>query len=145
MVERSIDLLNWEGIIEVAGAGNSQQRLDYVAFDNSPMNGTSYYRLRQTDADGSSELSTVVAITRSVTLEARIYPMPFQERIVIETLNEQLVSVDLFNVAGQRITVPMDWGAERVTLDTVTLPVGTYVIHVQTEKGTSTTAIVKGE
>lgn len=145
MVERSMDMVSWEGIIEVAGAGNSQQRMDYVAFDSSPLLGTFYYRLRQTDTDGSSKLSTVVAITRSVTLEARIFPMPFQERIVIEILNEQLLSVDLYNVAGQRITVPMDWGAERVTLDTYALPIGSYVIHVKTENGASTTAIVKGQ
>ncbi|MCB0771292.1 MAG: T9SS type A sorting domain-containing protein [Flavobacteriales bacterium] len=144
-VERSGDLERWEDVVEVAGAGNSKQRLDYAAHDHSPLNGTSYYRLRQTDTDGSSELSAAVAITRTSTIEAYIYPMPFQDRVVVETPNEQLLSVDLFNMAGQRLKVPMEGSSDRTTLDTYTLPSGSYVIHVLTEKGALTSTIVKGQ
>lgn len=144
-VERSSDLESWDALGEIAGAGNSQQRLDYAAYDRSPLNGTSYYRLRQTDTDGRNELSAVVAVTRSSKVEAHIYPMPFQDRIVVETPNEQLLSVDLYNMAGQRLTVPMDSNSDRTTLDTFTLPSGSYVIHVLTENGALTSTIVKGQ
>lgn len=61
-VERSADLVNFESIARVVGAGNSFQNIDYEAFDPNPLFGTSYYRLRQVDMDGSSTLSDVESV-----------------------------------------------------------------------------------
>lgn len=61
-VERSTDLINFEPIARVAGAGNSFQTLDYEAFDSDPHMGTSYYRLRQVDGDGSESWSEVESV-----------------------------------------------------------------------------------
>ena len=46
-VERSVDGINFTPISKVNGAGNSSERLNYSTFDNTPLNGTSYYRLKQ--------------------------------------------------------------------------------------------------
>ncbi|HMQ74936.1 MAG TPA: hypothetical protein PKE21_11705 [Flavobacteriales bacterium] len=61
-VERSADNHTFGAVIEVDGAGDSQQQLDYSAYDNAPLPGLSYYRLRQTDHDGSSTVSASVAV-----------------------------------------------------------------------------------
>ncbi len=61
-VERSADLVNFEPIARVAGAGNSFQNIDYEAFDPNPLFGTSYYRLRQVDMDGLSTSSDVESV-----------------------------------------------------------------------------------
>jgi len=61
-VERSADAEHFEEVLRESGAGNSQQVLHYAATDHAPLAGHSYYRLRQTDYDGSSALSATVPV-----------------------------------------------------------------------------------
>jgi hypothetical protein len=61
-VERSADAAHFQPVLELAAAGNSQQELHYAASDVRPLTGLSYYRLRQTDLDGSSSLSSTVPV-----------------------------------------------------------------------------------
>ncbi|MBK8949207.1 MAG: hypothetical protein IPM68_10250 [Flavobacteriales bacterium] len=61
-VERSADNTAFSAVVEVDGAGDSQQQLDYTAYDPAPLPGLSYYRLRQTDHDGTSTVSGAVAV-----------------------------------------------------------------------------------
>ncbi|MFZ1330776.1 MAG: T9SS type A sorting domain-containing protein, partial [Flavobacteriales bacterium] len=68
-VERSADGEHFMDIHEEMGAGNSQQVLNYLTFDREPLTGLSYYRLRQTDFDGTSELSSIVTVYRGIGTE----------------------------------------------------------------------------
>ncbi|MEO8588957.1 MAG: hypothetical protein ABI432_06300 [Flavobacteriales bacterium] len=61
-VERSTDRMEFKPVGRVDAAGNSQQARDYRFTDTAPVNGTSYYRLRETDLDGTETLSDVVAV-----------------------------------------------------------------------------------
>ncbi len=54
-VERSSDGRKWNSIFRVNAAGNSTQVNNYKAFDNTPLNGINYYRLKQFDGDGKFE------------------------------------------------------------------------------------------
>jgi hypothetical protein len=67
LVERSEDGQYWEGLTKVEGAGNSTSVIDYTYYDNHPLEGVSYYRLKQTDFDGNFEYSDIVSIKREVT------------------------------------------------------------------------------
>ena len=51
-VERSLDLIFFETVVTVPGAGNSNVELSYSSIDETPYSGTSYYRLKQTDYNG---------------------------------------------------------------------------------------------
>ncbi len=61
-VERSADGLLFDPILTVPGAGHSDLPLSYTDLDRSPLLGVSYYRLRQTDHDGTSAVSPVVSV-----------------------------------------------------------------------------------
>lgn len=61
-LQRSEDLVTWRTVGSLAGAGASQQRIDYQLEDQEALVGTAYYRLRQVDNDGSSTLSNVIAV-----------------------------------------------------------------------------------
>ncbi|MFZ1694578.1 MAG: T9SS type A sorting domain-containing protein [Flavobacteriales bacterium] len=61
-IERSRDGISFEAIGTLPGAGNSVAPRDYEWPDRTPYTGLSYYRLRQTDYDGSSSLSQVVPV-----------------------------------------------------------------------------------
>ena len=61
-VERSADALNFEKIIVVKGGGNSSSLLKYKTADLNPLQGISYYRLKQTDYDGKFAYSQIVSV-----------------------------------------------------------------------------------
>jgi hypothetical protein len=63
-VERSADGSHFIPVLRIPGAGNSITTLDYTSVDDGPLPDLSYYRLRQTDLDGTSAISQVVAVQR---------------------------------------------------------------------------------
>ncbi|MCC6540931.1 MAG: T9SS type A sorting domain-containing protein [Flavobacteriales bacterium] len=61
-VERSRDGIVFEEVLNVPGAMNSNTLITYSELDRAPYPGLSYYRLRQTDTDGTSTYSNMVAV-----------------------------------------------------------------------------------
>ena len=61
-VERSTTGENFNEIGEVAGAGYSRVAIDYDFTDDSPTEGTNFYRIRQNDTDGSISYSSILLI-----------------------------------------------------------------------------------
>jgi hypothetical protein len=61
-IERSADAQNWEEIITTNSAGNSNQILEYFETDYEPLEGVSYYRLKQTDFNGLFEYFNIVPV-----------------------------------------------------------------------------------
>ncbi|OFX52636.1 MAG: hypothetical protein A2046_02080 [Bacteroidetes bacterium GWA2_30_7] len=61
-VERSDNAETFNGMFNIQGAGFSNSLRNYSAIDNYPLMGISYYRLRQTDFDGSFSFSNIEAI-----------------------------------------------------------------------------------
>ncbi|PKP45821.1 MAG: hypothetical protein CVT95_08060 [Bacteroidetes bacterium HGW-Bacteroidetes-12] len=80
-VERSTDAQNWEEIIITQGAGNSNQLLTYIETDFKPLDGISYYRLKQTDFDGQFEYFNIVPVRfeKDAPLEFTLFPNPIQK------------------------------------------------------------------
>jgi hypothetical protein len=61
-LERSVDGKVWEEILITAGAGNSNNVLEYFETDYKPLRGISYYRLKQTDFNGEFSYSNIVPV-----------------------------------------------------------------------------------
>jgi hypothetical protein len=80
LIQRSKDGVSFENIGQVdsrAPNGTSLAPLDYVSFDEAPYQGISYYRLRQTDMDGSFIYSEVVPVDLGNTdLSLLVFPNP---------------------------------------------------------------------
>jgi hypothetical protein len=76
-IERSADGINFEPILTVDGAGNSSTILYYNSIDDSPIQGLSYYRLKQTDYDGQYSYSNIVAVEFNFdAIDFSIFPNP---------------------------------------------------------------------
>ncbi len=77
-VERSGDALHFEMLGRIRGAGNSTQRRKYEYLDAAPLLGSNYYRLWQTDYDGTSTLLNLayVEVAPYDVEPFRIYPNP---------------------------------------------------------------------
>ena len=83
-IERSTDGLSYSALLSTPGAGTSQTAIDYKAHDAEPVVGVSYYRLRQTDFDGSSAVSDAVAVHRRTASNAVHAFMQADGTVVLE-------------------------------------------------------------
>ncbi len=76
-VQRSTDGENFTTIEQVEGAGTSTTPNSYKAYDPNPKVGVSYYRLKQVDFDGESEVSEPVAVRHAGDKDSlKVYPNP---------------------------------------------------------------------
>lgn len=116
-VERSADGLNFNSISKINGAGNSTEVLSYSLVDETPLDGISYYRLKQTDYDGETSYSNIeaVAFNKRNNFVFKVYPNPFSYETTFHT-NESLKNASLIvynsyrtvrqinNISGQKFT-----------------------------------------
>jgi hypothetical protein len=61
-IEKSRDAQVWSAIGTVPGSGNSSQMISYSFSDDEGSADVAYYRLRQTDINGSSTVGNVIAV-----------------------------------------------------------------------------------
>ena len=107
-VERSTNGIDWIEILQVEGAGNSSQRIDYTEFDTQPLNfGTSYYRLKQTDFNGDFTRSPTVSLNRDEVENLTVYPNPARksDQIVIYVPDNEKnpVALNIYSMDGKII------------------------------------------
>ncbi|MBL7963494.1 MAG: T9SS type A sorting domain-containing protein [Flavobacteriales bacterium] len=134
-VERSLDLDTWNPVVQVVGAGNSQEQLSYWAMDEAPPREFLYYRLRQTDLDGTSTLSDMatVDLRNTSTAEPVLFPNPAQGIVHFsfpEALEEG-VSLVLIDPAGREIrSYYLAGGQTRYSADLSGVPAGLYRMQI---------------
>lgn len=110
-IERSTNGATYEVIATVDGAGNSISIKSYSAKDNSPQEGTSYYRLKQTDFNGHFEYSSSLAIEYSKSGNGcilSVYPNPCSSECVIDLSGcdddaSPEINVELLDAAGHKV------------------------------------------
>jgi hypothetical protein len=102
-IQRSSSGIDFQSIGELKGAGNSNQALNYEFADEKPLNGLSYYRLKQTDFDGKESFSSVISVQREGQgSQFDVYPNPVNTEwlylnekatiTIFTTLNQQVIS-----------------------------------------------------
>ena len=103
VIERSNDGINWVNIGYVAANPASSSITRYSWNDYEPLKGKSYYRLQQTDLDGSREYSKILFINRNLSNNSiTVYPNPATDIININFGGRSFTgTVQLFNHAGQ--------------------------------------------
>ena len=138
-VERSADGLNFEAVDQLRGQGTSSLPKTYQTRDPQPLKGLSYYRLKQTDFDGSVSYSEVVSVYSSPSQVDmfQLYPNPASGSIHINSryLSTAPVTVTILNDLG--LTVFSDsYTTDDNELytkecDLTGLPTGLYTVFIQ--------------
>ena len=111
-IERSRDGENFEKIKDIpskAEYGYSNSVLFYEAWDENPYTGTSYYRVKQTDFDGTYEYSDVVDVNikSGKTAKLNLYPNPNRgERFYLSISGfepYEMVFISIVDVFGKKV------------------------------------------
>jgi hypothetical protein len=145
-IQRSKDAVGWESIGQVAAVGTTDLSDSYSAVDRHPYTGTSYYRLLQTDPDGSQSYSGVRAVNLSGPASLiSIYPNPAANRATVSFSVAGQYEIALFNSGGQQVIPPVSSSGETVSLAVSSLPAGVYFIRIKSAGPTETRAVVIGK
>ena len=77
-LERSATGDHFEEMAKISGAGTTSQPHSYSYVDPAPFSKQTYYRLKQTDYDGTAEYSHIIRVETSQDKESRmsVYPNP---------------------------------------------------------------------
>ncbi len=133
LVERSLDGISWDAIVEVKGAGNSATSVHYTEYDLLPILNQAYYRLKQVDYDGSFQYSWIREINSAKisTEEVKIYPNPAKNQITVLGFDGLIVikSVHGINVTKQVVITKLNQKTQQI--DISDLPSGTYFVYTK--------------
>ncbi|WP_027418001.1 T9SS type A sorting domain-containing protein [Crocinitomix catalasitica] len=127
-IYKSKDGNKWEILTKVKGAGNSTLPKKYQTFDFNPHHGINYYKLEQTDFDGSIEAHGIISVVVSGN-KARIYPNPTTGKITIEKEFIDLYDMYLTDILGRKIPLNQNtYDFTRSTVDLGYFPNGVYTL-----------------
>ncbi len=146
-IERSSDGLSFEEILFKEGAGNSTETLFYSMLDKNPLEGRSYYRLKQTDFNGAfdySDVRSVVYYPKSKPMN--VYPNPLRggEKLYID-ISSAVKVIGIRNSQGQLMHTMTDFSTDTKTVELTWrsewLP-GLYLITLQGVEGTEVKKLI---
>ena len=150
-IERSSNGIDFEPIILHEGAGNSQQVIEYERFDDRPMIGRNYYRIKQTDFDGQSEtFETRLVVFEGEARGVSVYPNPASDEVFAEFTNFKAgqYEIIILSAQGSQVktqTLNLEQNTSMMTIELLQglqLARGTYYVKVVGETKTSVYPIV---
>lgn len=150
-IERSRDGIEFSDVLQVQGAGNSTNVTNYSAFDTDPFNGVNYYRLRQTDFDGTESWSAVRKVNLSKEMPVTVYPNPVISNVIsiaAASENERVKSVNVYDLEGRLIqqlgqgTSNDNLKVKEITLSNEMTP-GSYLLEITTTESVYREKIIK--
>lgn len=138
-VERSRNGIDFTPITNIKGAGTTTLPQNYSFIDENPYNGINYYRLKQTDFDGTTDYSEVRSIEiKGQDTHPHVFPNPV-ENILSLDLGTQTKTTDLnysiYDWAGRELmrgTLNNANGTGRIDLtNTSAMTTGMYVLKIE--------------
>ena len=146
VVERSQDGSNFTEIYRKKGAGNSINTLYYNGFDNTPLIGISYYRLKQVDFDAKFKYSEIQSVNfkfNPTEETLKIYPNPatdnkFKIEYSVETTGN--VELYIYNSIGQLLNKEIWTTNKGINTKECYFPEfteGLYIIELKDSNGNS--------
>ena len=147
-VERSTNGKTYSKIMTVQGNGTTSTSHTYQAYDDKPLNGVNYYRIKQVDADGKYQISDVRFVKMSLqNYVLNVYPNPTRSDITfsLNNYNGNEVVATLNNVSGKTMHQELIQlnGANSYKLNLQSkLPAGIYFLQLKGETLTENIKIV---
>lgn len=141
-VERSGDGLIFENIGQVSARGYGST---YIYWDEEPLLGMNYYRLKMNDLDRSFEYSNVVAVRFEEAGEVSIFPNPTRHYFIVSISQSQDTEVDIriCDALGQLVStvrkITSRGDSFQQEIDVQDWPRGIYYVTVKAGEGEAVT------
>lgn len=148
-IEHSTDGIHFEIISIVNGAGNSTEINSYQLLHNNPINGINYYRLSQTDFDGTkNEYKTILVKHTRNSTTLKITPNPVGESAVLSynSTVEGMTFYEILDASGRILEynqVELIIGENIFPLETNELQHGIYFIRMNTKNTNNLVRFIK--
>lgn len=140
-IEKSADAITWSYHTVVTGAGNSNSVIEYSVNDIS-YGDISYYRLKQTDYDGTTRVAGITAVecTGLSFSILRVYPVPATGFINFDfnVPSDGFCHYSVSDIYGNKLisgTAVAEEGQNSSLLDISDLPAGIYMLTAGLAKG----------
>ncbi len=105
-IQRSADGRNFEKIGE-HNVKDGHGIKEYIYYDQLPLPGNNFYRLRMVHPDGTDEYSMIIKLsqTNSGNQDFRVYPVPFKNHLVIQNNfpRQTVAIIQLVDVQGRKV------------------------------------------
>ncbi len=145
-IEKSYDVIDWDVIGIIDGAGNSNQILNYQYLDTK-LKGIQYYRLKQTDFDSKFEYSKIVSVNYSIDniLNTITYPNPTNGIFTVNIKGEEPenATIRVLTITGQIVSEKKERLSNYSSFDISNLASGIYYIEINQNGTVSRTKLVK--
>ncbi len=129
-LERSNDGVHFAKIATIEGAGTQSETSYYEFTDENPLLGENYYRLRQTNFDGTFSYSKTIVFTFENIKDLSVYPNPAQDQIYVSIEDDFTEkSVLLLSMRGE--VIKRKWLSNSCVFETRNLSEGIYFIKVE--------------
>jgi hypothetical protein len=130
-IQRSKDESGWEDVVKIPGNGTSSVTQFYSAVDQQPFNGTSYYRLKQTDIDGKESFSPVVSVKHTEELSSiSVYPNPASNQLTVRFSSFGNYQCAIENMNGQSVRNAISVTGNETQFDISMLKTGIYFVRI---------------
>jgi len=138
-IEKSINGIDYVAVSKTKGAGTCKCHSKYTSQDNEPMEGTSYYRLKQTDFNRDYKYSPVVSVQYSGALDFSFFPNPVKSGDAISfKLNKNSglknMAVSISDLSGKELYAhdfTIAGEENEFLLNTLTLREGIYLLKIK--------------
>jgi hypothetical protein len=144
-IERSRDGTDFIAIGTEHGAGNSSELLDYSFVDSRPLQGENYYRLKQTDHDGSYEyFNTILVTQKSFSGTIEVFPNPVKDQLILldHDYHKEKATARISTIRGERL-LEFPLSQERTLVDVTDWQQGLYILEVNSIYETFTQMFLK--
>ncbi len=149
-IERSENGTIFEPNGIVDGAGNSNALLTYFDIDHSPLSGTSYYRLKQTDFNGTYSYSKIVAVKPLSLSDGgfMIYPNPTDAdfQLAVSGDGDEEIEIVISDLAGKKEYSKVFFTSADTHIESIQpnnkLAPGTYLITAISKNGSFTQKLI---
>ncbi len=106
-IERSVDGITFHEVGTEDGAGTNYHQTKYLFLDQNPKKGINYYRLKQTDFDGTFKFSGIVGVnyTSGEQSVSNIRPNPCSNDLYFDFLSPAggTIKVEVFDYIGRLV------------------------------------------
>lgn len=130
VIQKSLDAINFDDLVTIEGAGNSNVCIDYNWVDYQPSDQISFYRLKQVDYDGEYSFSKIVSIDFGIEIDEKILFVSDLNMIYLEGFETDFIFYCICNAIGQEIFRGfLKSGESKINLNF--LNKGVYIFSIQ--------------